>query len=69
MFKLNNIVSFVSVSNVVLFNCLIHSFSDIAGSEEDDRKAKTVSEIIECSDELARELLASCGGDVKKVVK
>ena len=32
MFQLNNIVSVVSVSNVVIFNCLIHSFSDIAGS-------------------------------------
>ena len=36
--------------------------------EEEDMKERTVSEIIECSRELARELLANCGGDVNKVI-
>ena len=36
----------------------------IASEEEDERKARTVSEIIECSLELARELLANCEGDM-----
>ena len=40
----------------------------IASEEEDERKARTVSEIIECSLELARELLANCEGDMNKVI-
>ena len=39
-----------------------------ASEEEDNRKAKTVRGILECSLELARELLASCDGDVNKVI-
>jgi len=38
------------------------------GQGDDDIKVKNVSEIINCSLDLARELLANCGGDVNQVI-
>ena len=50
----------------VIISRLLTMMDPTAVSEE--RKAKTVSEIIECSLELARELLVGCDGDENKVI-
>ena len=42
--------------------------STSGGRGDDDMKVKNVSEIINCSLDLARELLDNCGGDVNHVI-